>query len=192
MTNSTDSTAAKNCLPAHEPLRLFMECYGVTATHGVEIFGLVRQIAQTYDTILNEQMRDEQLTPQRWRLLTRMFVEEQAGIASSSPTLLSRTHSLSKNTISAHLRALEESEMIERELDANDLRQFKIRLTDRARQLIINSTPGHLRFLNELADALTQAETDEFLRLLHKLHRSLVAHSGLPACSETLTESSQP
>jgi DNA-binding MarR family transcriptional regulator len=192
MTNSKDSTVAKICLPEHEPLRQFMECYGVAETHGVEIFGLVRQIAQTYDTILNEQMRDEQLTPQRWRLLTRMFVEEQAGIPSSSPTLLSRTHSLSKNTISAHLRALEESEMIERELDADDLRQFKIRLTDRARQLIINSTPGHLRFLNELADALTQAETDEFLRLLHKLHRSLVAHSGLPACSETLTESSQP
>jgi DNA-binding MarR family transcriptional regulator len=192
MTNSKDSTAAKDWLPAHEPLRQFMECYGITETHGVEIFGLVRQIAQTYDTILNEQMRDEQITPQRWRLLTRMFVAEQAGISSSSPTHLSRAHSLSKNTISAHLRALEESKMIERELDANDLRQFKIRLTDRARQLIINSTPGHLRFLNELADALTQAETDEFLRLLHKLHRSLVAHSGLPACTETLTESSQP
>ena len=192
MTNSNGSTIAENCLPAQESLHKFMECYGVAKTYGVEIFVLVRQIAQTYDTILTEQMRDQQLTPQRWRLLTRMFVEEQAGISSISPTHLSRANSLSKNTISAHLRALEESEMIERELDANDLRQFKIRLTNRARQLISNSTPGHLRFLNELADALTPAETDEFLRMLHKLHRSLVAHGGLPVCSETLIESSQP
>ena len=192
MTNSKDPTIGEHCLPAQDSLRKFMECYGVAETHGVEIFGLVRQIAQTYDTILNEQMRDEQLTPQRWRLLTRMFVEEQAGVSSISPTHLSRANSLSKNTISAHLRALEESEMIERELDASDLRQFKIRLTDRARQLISNSTPGHLRFLNELADALTPAETGEFLRLLHKLHRSLVAHGGLPACSETFIERSQP
>lgn len=192
MTNSKDLTISEDCVPAAESLHKFMECYGVAEMHGVEIFGLVRQIAQTYDTILSEQMRDEQLTPQRWRLLTRMFVEEQAGIASISPTHLSRANSLSKNTISAHLRALEDSEMIERELDVNDLRQFKIRLTDRARQLISNSTPGHLRFLNELADALTPAETDEFLRLLRKLHRSLVARGGLPACSEPIIESSQP
>ncbi len=190
MTNSNGTTSAENWLTAHESLHQFMECYGVAETHGVEIFGLVRQIAQTYDSILNQEMRDEQLTPQRWRLLTLMFVEEQAGISSISPTHLSRAHGLSKNTISAHLRALEDSEMIERELDANDLRQFKIRLTDSARQLISNSTPGHLRFLNELADALTPAETDEFLRLLHKLHRSLVAHGGLPACTATPTESS--
>ena len=80
---------------------------------------------------------------------------------------------MSKNTISAHLRALEELRLIERQLDPNDLRAFRIRLTTDSRSLIRSSTPLHLEFLNDLIAQLTLEECEMLQGLLAKLVESL-------------------
>jgi DNA-binding MarR family transcriptional regulator len=156
---------------------------GIEEVHGVELLRLVKLTAGAYDVVMAERMRDEDLSAPRWRMLLRLWVEEQAGNESLSPTQLSHAQRVSKNTISSHLRSLEEQDLIERELDADDLRQFRIRLTERGRDLVRRSTPGHMSFLNDLAVDLSPHEVETLQLLLQKLHGSLLRHAQVDMCS---------
>jgi DNA-binding MarR family transcriptional regulator len=155
---------------------------GIEDVHGVELLRLVKMTANAYDTALAERMREEDLSAPRWRMLLRLWVEEQAGNESLSPTQLSLAQKVSKNTISSHLRSLEEQELIERELDADDLRQFRIRLTERGRDLVRRTTPGHMSFLNEMAADLSPNEIETLQFLLQKLHGSFMRHAHVDMC----------
>lgn len=155
---------------------------GVKDVHGVELLRLIKMTANAYDTALAERMRAEEISAPRWRMLLRLWMEEQAGCESLSPTQLSHAQKLSKNTVSAHLRSLEEQELIERELDADDLRQFRIRLTERGRDLVRRSTPGHMSFLNVLTADLAPGEIETLQMLLQKLHGSLLRHAQVEEC----------
>ena len=146
---------------------------GLSDTSGLELLRLVRMASHAYDTILNEQMRDSHLSGPRWRLLLHLRLAEKRGVPSVNPTQLSKFQHVSKNTISAHLRALEEQELIERELDPNDRRQFRIRLSDHGRKLIDESTPTHMIFLNELVSELSVSERAELADLLSRLLGSM-------------------
>jgi DNA-binding MarR family transcriptional regulator len=117
-------------------------------------------------------------------MLLRLWIEEEMGGESLSPTQLSHAQKLSKNTVSAHLRSLEEQALIERELDADDLRQFRIRLTAQGRDLVQQSTPGHMTFLNDLTAELAPNEIETLQILLQKLHGSLMRHTQLELCTE--------
>jgi DNA-binding MarR family transcriptional regulator len=155
---------------------------GIEDVHGVELLHLVKLTAGAYDVVMAERMREEDLSAPRWRVLLRLWVEEQAGNESLSPTQLSLAQKVSKNTISSHLRSLEEQGLIERELDADDLRQFRIRLTARGRDLVRRSTPGHMTFLNDLSADLTTYEIETLQSLLQKLHGSLLHHAQIEIC----------
>ncbi len=170
-----------------DPREIFQQAIaelGIQEVHGVEMLRLIKMAANAYDTILADRMRDEEISAPRWRMLLRLWMEERGGCESLSPTQLSHAQRLSKNTISAHLRSLEEQGFIERKLDAEDLRQFRIRLTDSGRDLIRRSTPGHMSFLNELTANLSATEIATLQQLLHKLHRSLLQHSHLDCTVE--------
>lgn len=147
---------------------------GVTETHGLELLRLVKMCNGAYDNVLGEQMRQSSLSLPQWRLLLRLLAAEQSPDKSVTPTELARSQRLSKNTISAHLRALEERGLIEREIDPDDLRAFRIQLSEEGRQIIRRSLPIHISFLNDLAGELTGPEIGQLEQLLAKLHRSLL------------------
>lgn len=149
---------------------------GVGELYGVELLRLVKMTANAYDTLTTERMRTENLSSPRWRLLWHLFMEDQQG-GTLSPTQLAQLQRLSKNTVSAHLRSLEEQGLIAREIDREDLRQFQIRLTESGRALVRSATPGHMHFLNELAEDLTPEEIRMLQELLQKLHSSLLSRS---------------
>jgi DNA-binding MarR family transcriptional regulator len=163
---------------------------GIKDVHGVEILRLIKMVANAYDTILSEQMRTQNISAPRWHMLLRLWIEEQMGSESLSPTQLSHAQRLSKNTVSAHLRSLEEQGLIERELDQEDLRQFHIYLSDAGRNLIRQSTPGHMAFLNDLTTGLEADELKTLQQLLQKLHGSLCAHAHMNPCPAPSSESS--
>ena len=146
---------------------------GVAHVHGMEILCLVKVCAGAYDRILGERMRDEEITLPQWRILIRLYLAERNDQATLSPTDLAHSQCLSKNTISAHLRALEESRLIERQLDPNDLRAFRIRLTPDSRGLIRASIPLYFEFLNDLVGQLSSEEREMLQRLLTSLLESL-------------------
>ncbi len=164
-----------------EQFRKLLADMDIHETQGVELLRTVHMVGNAYDAIMAERMRDEQFSAPRWRLLLRLWIEERHGRMSVNPTQLSKTQSVSKNTISAHLRSLEEHGLIQRELDPDDLRQFRIRLSEAGRHFVRTHTPGYMALLNELVSELSSDEADELLALLHKLHLSLCLHGKLEA-----------
>ncbi|MCX6044257.1 MAG: MarR family transcriptional regulator [Chloroflexi bacterium] len=176
MTNSTHADLRSIYRQTFHEL---LAAHGITETHGTELLRLMHMVTNTYENVVGAVGGGEKLSAPRWRLLMRLLVEERAGGSYVYPTELSKSQSVSKNTISAHLRALEEQGLIIRELDPEDRRQFRIHLSDAGRTLIQNGTPKFVTYLNKLASDLTGAEVEQLQALLWKLHGSLVHHGGL-------------
>lgn len=65
--------------------------------------------------------------------------------------------------------------MVERTLDQQDRRFFRIRLTAAGRELILKKAPVWLDRLNGLAAGLSAEEKVELIRLLTTLHGSLAS-----------------
>lgn len=150
--------------------------HGLTDLHGVDMLRLVHQLANTYENITSEHMRGSGLSEPRWRLLMRLLIAERLGAPSVHPTQLSKTQHVSKNTISSHLRTLEEDGLIARELDSEDRRQFRIRLSPAGRALVLQATPQFVTLLNRLASGLSTIEVEQLQQLLQKLHQSMLTH----------------
>ena len=114
------------------------------------------------------------LSGPRWGLLMRLHLEEARGNCDGiTPTALSRVQSVSKNTISALLRGLEDQGLIQRALDPQDRRLFRIQLTPHGREVVRQEAPARVQHLNRLAQSLTDSERQELADLLWKLFSSI-------------------
>ncbi|MBK8045800.1 MAG: MarR family transcriptional regulator [Anaerolineales bacterium] len=156
---------------------------GGSSLYGLQILRRIVAINGAYEALLADELEDVGLTPHRWRVLLRIWIEEQTGGAGIHPTQLSRAQQLSKNTISEHLRALEELGLVEREVDTEDRRQFKIHLTDVGRTLVQRTAPGHIRYLNTLLDGLDKSEVLAIEESLCKLHAGLLTKLQRSLCA---------
>jgi DNA-binding MarR family transcriptional regulator len=150
---------------------------------GMEMARLVRTASHLYDAVVVQSEGTPEISSPRLFLLGRLFFEEKHGnFEGVSPTHLSHWRRVSKNTISALLRGLEEQGLIQRTLDPMDKRGFRIRLTDAGRELVRSTAPQHLAYMNNLLTDLNPAERKLLTALLDKLCRSLAAHGHLPQC----------
>lgn len=142
---------------------------------GVEILSSMSRIIQVVDRLDSYHADDRQtITGPRFRLMLHLFLKEQVGNeAGLTPTELSQFQQVSKNTTSALLRGLEEQGYIERELDPNDLRVFRIRLSDSGRRLMLEMTPVRIEGMNQLVSCLSEQEIDQLTQLLTKLRHSI-------------------
>jgi DNA-binding MarR family transcriptional regulator len=106
--------------------------------------------------------------------MMRLLVEEEMGNPEGvTPTVLSHFQRVSKNTVSALLRGLEEQGLIQRDLDPADLRVFRIQLTNAGRELVLKTTPRRIEWINELLGGLEPEERVQLAALLEKLSRTL-------------------
>jgi DNA-binding MarR family transcriptional regulator len=64
--------------------------------------------------------------------------------------------------------------MIERTIDPDDLRAFRIQLSEEGRRVMRLSLPIHIAFLNNLTNDMNPAEIAQLESLLEKLHHSLL------------------
>lgn len=160
-----------------------MHQQGIETIGGVQLLRAVRMVNNLYDIIFSERLRSDQLSGPRWGLLMRLYAEEMNGNADGlSPSVLSKHQAVSKNTISALLRGLEERGLIERQLDEKDRRSFTIRLTALARTQIRENAPAHVAFLNQLCADLSKQEMATLLDLLMRLRQSLLKQANPNAC----------
>lgn len=170
--------------------RALMGQCGITDTHGVELLRAVRIVNNLYDAIFTERLREDQLSGPRWGLLLRLYMEETGGHAAGlSPSQLSHHQHVSKNTVSALLRGLEDQGLVERRLDQEDRRSFTIHLTELGRTQIRENAPQHVTFLNQLCAGLLPDERSALLQLLAKLRASLMQHAVFADCRTTTTSS---
>lgn len=161
---------------------------GLEDVSGIELFTLLRLAANLSDALEARAGGEEALSGARFGLLLRLLAEEQQGHPEGiTPTALSRLQNVSKNTISALLRGLEQQGLVERALDGQDRRLFRIRLSDAGRELVKASAPARLRQLSDLAAGLTAGEREMLVTYLDKLVRSLFA-----SLNDTRTNTSAP
>jgi DNA-binding MarR family transcriptional regulator len=150
--------------------------FQIEDTRGVELFASLGRILHLSEMLDCQEPGYQDLSLPRWRLMLQLFMAEQLGGSDGlTPTQLSHSHQVSKNTISALLRGLEEQGLVKRELDPKDLRAFHIHLTDTGRQSILNSAPKRIERLNQMLDCLKPDEVDQLFSFLEKLRISLRA-----------------
>ena len=164
--------------PHQHVLPDFLAEHGISELHGVEVMRLIHLLANSYETVTSGRASNDKLSGPRWHLILHLWTAERMGMPWVGPTQLSKTQQVSKNTISTHLRSLEEQGLIERELDPEDRRQFRIRLSESGRALVQSATPSRVRFLNSLTADLSKQEIEQLTALFRRLLRSVVRQGG--------------
>ena len=164
----------------HEQFRehfkdILQKRFNISDGSGLELLMTLHRVANLSNIFDSQGQEHEGLSGPRWWLLMRLFFEEEMGNKDGlTPSFLSHSQRVSKNTISALLRGLEEQGFINRIMDANDLRIFRIQLTPAGREMIMRSAPGRIESLNSLYSVLDNEERDELQNILNKLNKTLM------------------
>jgi len=103
-------------------------------------------------------------------LIHLMFAEQIGGKDCLNPSEISERQGTSRNTISSLIRNLEDDGLIERSLDPNDRRKFKIRLTENGRSLVTDHARQHFQIIGQCFSTLTSEEQDTLSTLLQKIN----------------------
>lgn len=123
-------------------------------------------------------LEDAGLSFAQYRVLTHLFFAEQMGERSElNPSEISSRQGVSRNTMSAFIRSLEEEGMVERRLDPQDRRRFNISLTETGRDVVKQHMRTHLKSVDERFSALDDDEQLLLLTLLRKLVPQAMAES---------------
>jgi DNA-binding MarR family transcriptional regulator len=150
--------------------------FNIEDTRTLENFVMIRFLANFIETLMSQRGDQEAISGPRWRLMLLLYLEEKKGkMEGLTPTTISHFQRVSKNTISSLIRGLEEQKLVQRSLDPQDYRLFRIQLTPAGRELISVIAPERIRFMNQLASCLTPEENFELHRLLKKIQDSLIA-----------------
>jgi DNA-binding MarR family transcriptional regulator len=89
------------------------------------------------------------------------------------PSALADALHLDLSTVSRQLAGLESSGWISRERDPDDRRAFLVRVTDEGRRVLHCNVAARRAMLRELLAEWSEAELQEFTRLLGQLNKSL-------------------
>ena len=147
---------------------------------GFELYNGIHMLANMFDSFLNIRDSEIEVSSQRMGILMRLYMDEKLNIGEPlTPTVLSHFQNVSKNTISSLIRGLEEQGLVTREIDQCDKRIFRLRITDKGRDLVVKETPKRSVFLNQLVSDLEEGEKQQLINLLMKLRKSLVAQAHL-------------
>ncbi len=161
---------------------------GVEDTSGLELVAMIRGLANLYEMAEIPPEAGIDLSGPRWLLLLRLMAEEHEGNRDGlTPTGLSHFQNVSKNTISSLLRGLEEQGLIQRAIDSDDKRLFRIQLSERGRSLMAVAAPQRIRYLNCLVSGLAAEEKEQLFTLLGKLYYSVTQNCGVKMPAEDKT-----
>jgi DNA-binding MarR family transcriptional regulator len=132
-------------------------------------FRLNRLSAEVSNALSGEYQARYGLDIPEWRVLATLgFRNEPCSAQYISDC--TRTH---KSTISRAVTTLMERQVVERVENAEDRREFRLRLTRKGRALYEELIPRLLRKEQEILSCLTAKERKEFAALLGKIERSL-------------------
>ena len=120
---------------------------------------------------MREQSIDEAgLSFAQYQVLMHLFFAEQMSEQGElNPSEISDRQGVSRNTMSAFIRNLEDDGLVERRLDSHDRRRFNISLTEDGRKLVTQYMHDHLDMVGRCFSALAPDEQDTLFNLLQKL-----------------------
>ncbi|MCA9868045.1 MAG: MarR family transcriptional regulator [Anaerolineales bacterium] len=117
-----------------------------------------------------QSVEDAGLSFAQYRVLMHLFFAEEMGErAELNPSEISDRQGVSRNTMSAFIRSLEEEGLVERRLDPHDRRRFNISLTESGRDVVRQHTRQHLGTIDRFFSVLSRDEQINLLNLLRKL-----------------------
>jgi DNA-binding MarR family transcriptional regulator len=132
-------------------------------------FRLNRLAAEVSQALSSEYQARYGLDIPEWRVLATLGFRKEA-CSAQYISQCTRTH---KSTISRAVTALLERELIERVANADDRREFRLRMTRKGKALYDELIPRLLRREQEILACLSARERKEFGRLLGKIETSL-------------------
>jgi DNA-binding MarR family transcriptional regulator len=132
-------------------------------------FRLNRLAAEVSQALSSEYQARYGLDIPEWRVLATLGFRKEA-CSAQYISQCTRTH---KSTISRAVTALLERELIERVANADDRREFRLRMTRKGKVLYDELIPRLLRREQEILACLSAQERKEFGRLLGKIEASL-------------------
>ncbi|HLG80903.1 MAG TPA: MarR family transcriptional regulator [Bradyrhizobium sp.] len=132
-------------------------------------FRLNRLAAEVSQALSSEYQTRYGLDIPEWRVLATLGFRSEA-CSAQYISQCTRTH---KSTISRAVTALLERELIERVANADDRREFRLRMTRKGKALYDELIPRLLRREQEMLACLSTGERKELGRLLGKVERSL-------------------
>ena len=142
----------------------------------VQLMEEMRQVAHSLYQIRENSVNEAGISYAKFRILMILMLgEEIEGCSELNPSEISRRQGVSRNTISALIRDLEDEGLIARHLDEQDRRKFNIRLTEAGRARVHNHLRQHLHAIDTCFHALTHEEKNTLSRLLHKINLSVTA-----------------
>lgn len=156
------------------------EMAGDEDIRGMEISSAIRMLANFYESAISQNDTFSELSSSRLGILIRLMGEKHFGNPEGiNPTQISKLRNVSKNTISALLRGLEDQGLIERTLDPTDKRRFLIRITPAGEEMVHATAPARVQFMNQLVSDLSVEQQDQLLSLLDQLRQSLLSSGCL-------------
>src|SRR6201993_1661694 len=132
-------------------------------------FRLNRLAAEVSQALSSEYQARYGLDIPEWRVLATLGFRKEA-CSAQYISQCTRTH---KSTISRAVTALLERELIERVANADDRREFRLRMTRKGKVLYDELIPRLLCREQEILGCLSAQERKDFARLLGKIETSL-------------------
>ncbi len=142
----------------------------------IRLMDMLGHVTRSIYHVGERSVDDAGLSYAQYRVLMHLFFAEQMGDrAELNPSEISDRQGVSRNTMSAFIRNLEEEGLVERRLDPSDRRRFNISLTDAGRAVVSEHTHHHLETIDNFFGALSSDEQDDLLKLLQKLSVQVAA-----------------
>jgi DNA-binding MarR family transcriptional regulator len=132
-------------------------------------FRLNRLAAEVSAALSSEYQERYGLDVPEWRVLATLGFRNDA----SSAQYISHCTRTHKSTISRAVTALLDRKLVERVENADDRREFRLRLTRKGKTLYEALIPRLLRKEQEILSCLSAKERKDFAELLGKIERSL-------------------
>jgi DNA-binding MarR family transcriptional regulator len=132
-------------------------------------FRLNRLAAEVSSALSSEYRERYGLDIPEWRVLATLGFRNEA-CSAQYIAHCTRTH---KSTISRAVTALMARQLVERVENAEDRREFQLRMTSKGKALYQQLIPRLLRREQEILSCLSAAERRNFARLLGKIEESL-------------------
>lgn len=160
--------------------------YPETNPQTIRLFDVLGFVSRSIYHVSEQSVDEARLSFAQYRVLMHLFLAEQIGDqAELNPSEISDRQGVSRNTISALIRNLEEDGLVERQLDPDDRRRFNISLTDSGRAVIRQHTRTHLEMMDRCFRALSDEEQATLLQLLQKLAEHVAAvRAGSQDCRQ--------
>jgi DNA-binding MarR family transcriptional regulator len=156
----------------HQLLAYAETLYSDGDPRAIRLMDELRKVAHQLYQLNETSLEAADLSYAQYRVLMSLSFNEWMGNdAGLNPSEISARQGTSRNTISALIRSLEDSGLIERQLDRDDRRRFYIRLTETGRQIVRDHANRHMQLAANIFAVLNSDELDTLSELLHKLNQ---------------------